>query len=114
MNTVHTQMVEEIGNDEIALELYEDLLSQARKYHYYRSNWSVWNREEKLENDPNRTICHDSLIIKFNMLARYLRQNDKAAIWRNTLGDEKIDPLVRKCIGDFACYLILLDSILSR
>lgn len=41
MNRIHTQMVAEIGDDEIALELYEDLLSQARKYHYYRSNWPV-------------------------------------------------------------------------
>ena len=106
MNKVHAQMVEEIGNDEIALELYDDLLTQARKYHYYRSNWPVWTREEKLENDPNRTICHDSLIIKFNMLARYLHQNDKTATWRDTLGDEKADPMVRKRIGDFACYLI--------
>ena len=114
MNRIHTQMVEEIGNDEIALELYEDLLSQARKYHYYRSNWPTWTREEKMENDPNRTICHDSLIIKFNMLARYLRQNGKTATWRDTLRDEKADPYVRKRIGDFACYLICIDAISSR
>lgn len=114
MNRIHTQMIEEIGNDEIALELYEDLLSQAKKYHYYRSNWPAWTREEKMENDPHRTTCHDSLIIKFNMLARYLRQNDKTATWRDTLGDEKADPYVRKCIGDFACYLILLNSLFTR
>ena len=114
MNKVHAQIVEEIGNDEIALELYDDLLSQARKYHYYRSNWPVWTREEKLENDPNRTICHDSLIIKFNMLARYLRQNEKNATWRDTLGDEKANPYVRKRIGDLACFLIYIDSINSR
>ena len=114
MNKIHTQMVEEIGNDEIAKELYEDLLSQARKYHYYRSNWPVWSREEKIENDPNRTVCHDSLIIKFNMLARYLRQNGKTATWRDSLGDEKADPYVRKRIGDFACYLICIDAISSR
>lgn len=114
MNRIHTQMVAEIGNDEIALELYEDLLSQARKYHYYRSNWPAWTREEKMENDPNRTICHDSLIVKFNMLARYLRQNAKTATWRDTLGDEKADSYVRKRIGDFACYLICIDAISSR
>lgn len=114
MNRIHTQMVEEISTDEIAKELYEDLLSQARKYHYYRSNWHAWSREEKIENDPNRTACHDSLIIKFNMLARYLSQNGKTATWRDTLGDEKTDSYVRKRIGDFACYLIYIDAISSR
>ena len=114
MNKIHTQMVDEIGNDDIAKELYEDLLSQSRKYHYYRSNWPVWTREEKMENDPNRTICHDSLIIKFNVLARYFRQNGKTATWRDALGNEKTEPYARKRIGDFACYLICIDAISSR
>ena len=114
MNTIHTQMIEEISNDDIALELYDDLLSQARKYHYYRSNWSTWSREEKMENDPVRSSCHDSLIIKFNMLARYLRQNGKTATWRDTLGDEKTNPHVRKRIGELACFLMYIDSINSR
>ena len=114
MNHIHAQMLEELGEDEIALELYEDLLEQSRKYHYYRSNWVVWSREEKMDNDPARSICHDTLLIKFNVLARYLRQNGKPALWRDTLGDETVDRYVRKRVGDFACYLILIDAISSR
>ena len=79
MAQIHGQMLEELGDDEIALELYEDLLEQSRKYHDYRSNWVVWSREEKMDKDPGRSICHDTLLIKFNVLARYLRQNGKPA-----------------------------------
>lgn len=114
MAQIHGQMLEELGEDEIALELYEDLLEQSRKYHDYRSNWVVWTREEKMDKDPGRSICHDTLLIKFNVLSRYLRQNGKPALWRDTLGDEKADRYVRKRVGDFACYLIFLDAISSR
>lgn len=114
MDNVHCQMLKEIGTDDIAVELYDDLFAQAKKYHAYRSNWSTWSREEKMNQDPSRTACHDSLIVKFNALSRYLRLNGKTADWRDTLGDEKENPYVRKRIGDFACYLILIDSIHAR
>ena len=114
MTTLHEQIIDEVGNDELATELFEELLSQALKYSEYRSHWLFWSREEKLDNDPSRTACHNSLIVKFNVLARYLRQNGKSASWRDTLGDENENPYVRKRIGDFACYLIFIKSILSR
>ena len=33
MDNVHSQMLEEIGTDDIAVELYDDLFVQAKKYH---------------------------------------------------------------------------------
>lgn len=114
MHELHTQILDEIGNDEDAVEIYEELIAQAIKYNDYRANWFVWDREQRMERDPSRTMTHDSLIIKFNMLARYLKMIGNTASWRDTLGDEKTDPYVRKRIGDFACYLVFINAICSR
>ena len=114
MTELHKKMIDEIGSDEDALELFDELIAQATKYANFRANWFLWSKEEKMERDPSRSSCHDSLLVKFNMLARYLRMLGKTAEWRDVLGDEKADPYVRKRIGDFACYLVFINSINAR
>ena len=74
----------------------------------------AWNTEQKMEQDPGRTSCHDSVIVRFNQLARYLQSHGKAAAWRDTLGYEEEDRYFRKRIGDFACYLAFVNSLLAR
>lgn len=54
------------------------------------------------------------MITHFNMLARYLKQQGKAAPWRDALGYEKDEPCNRKAIGDFACYLAFVNGINAR
>ncbi|MDO5139220.1 MAG: hypothetical protein Q4D71_12285, partial [Oscillospiraceae bacterium] len=71
-------------------------------------------REEKMEKDPLRTALHNDVIIKTNMLARYLRKAGKPALWRNELGDEEADSMCRKVIGDFACYLAFVSGLCAR
>lgn len=39
---------------------------------------------------------------------------DMRAKWRDRLGDEKDDPYNRKRIGDFACYLVFINSLNAR
>lgn len=114
MASLHKDMVNEIGNDNDSLELYEELITTATRYMVFRSNWLLWSKEEKMSQDPGRTSCHDSVIVKFNQLARYLKTQGKAATWRDTLGYEKDDKYFRKRIGDFACYLVFVNSILAR
>ena len=114
MNKLHTQMRIEIGVDDVALELYEDLLEQAVKYSGFRSKWFVWSREERAEQDAYRTSCHNALIAKFNILARYLRNKEQAAEWREVLGDEEANPYVRKRIGDFACFVVFIEAVNAR
>lgn len=80
----------------------------------YRSNWLLWNREQKAENDPARTSCHNMVIVKFNQLARYLKMQGKPTSWREKLGEESDNSNFRKRLGDFACYLVLVNSLLSR
>ena len=114
MQTIHAEMLAEIGVDKDALELYDELLEVATRYAAIRANWLLLSREEKNEQDPGRTSCHNSVITHFNMLARYLKQQGKSATWRDELGYEEDDGHYRKAIGDFACYLVFVNSINAR
>ena len=114
MHSLHKEMVEEIGNDEEAQELYRELISVSTRYMSFRSNWLLWSREEKMEKDSARTSCHDSVIVKFNMLERFLKVKGKEARWREVLGYEENDFNLRKRIGDFACYMVFVNSLLAR
>lgn len=114
MQAIHEQIILEMGTDSDALELYDDLIKVATRYAVVRANWLLMSREEKMEQDAGRTSCHNSVITHFNMLARYLKQQGKAAAWRDELGYEEDDGYSRKSIGDFACYLVFINSINAR
>lgn len=94
--------------DEIAMELWEEQLAKCFRYQEMRMNWALYSREEKMEKDSLRTSIHDSVIIGFNMLSRYMEQNGLPTEWRCRLGEN------RKCIGDFACYISYIYSINNR
>ena len=42
------------------------------------------------------------------------KSQGKDAVWRDMLGYEEEDGYDRKAIGDFACYLVFLNSINAR
>ena len=114
MKRFHQEMIDEIGMDPKAVELYDDLVSEAGKYAAIRASWQQMSREEKMEKESLRTSIHDSVIIHFNMLARYLRMQGKKAEWRDRLGYEEDNKFYRKAIGDFGCYIVFVNSICSR
>ena len=114
MQAIHEQIILEMETDPDALELYDDVIKVATRYVAIRANWLLMSREEKMEQDPGRTSCHNSVITHFNMLARYLKQQSKAAAGRDELGYEEDDGYSRKTIGDFACYLVFVNSINAR
>ena len=114
MENIHKQILAEIANDADANEIYEELVEKATKYAAFRAEWFIWSRETRMERDDSRTSCHNSLITSFNMLARYLRMNGKEALWRDELGYEEDDKYNRKAIGDFACYIVFINSINAR
>ena len=114
MQSIHAQMISEIGKDVEATELYNELIKKAVQYSSYRANWFVWDREKRREEDSGRSSCHNALIVRFNMLARYLKMQGKTAIWRDELGYEEENAYYRKRIGDFACYLVFVNSLNAR
>ena len=114
MQALHEAMISEIGKDAEAAELYEELLAAAARYASIRAGWPHLSREEKMEQDFRRTSCHNSVITHLNMLARYLKLQNRQALWRDELGYEEEDPYYRKAIGDFACYLSFVSGIHAR
>lgn len=111
---LHGELLSEIGSDETAVEIYTEICEKAARYSGFRSKWLIMSKEEKADEDPSRTACHDSLIICINKLARYLRMNGKPAAWRDELGDETSDPYIRKRIGDFGCYIALINELNAK
>ncbi|RJW53994.1 hypothetical protein DXC92_01630 [Clostridiales bacterium TF09-2AC] len=73
MVKLHNEMVLEIGLDSDALELYDELVDKATRYAYLRTEWLLIRKEEKADRDSSQSACHNSLIVKFNQLARYLK-----------------------------------------
>lgn len=114
MEQIYTDMISEIGTDEDALDLYDELVSMAVKYAGIRSKWPMLKRQEQMDQDEGRTKCHDSFIVKCNKLARYLKMAEKEATWRDKLGDESAEPQIRKRIGDFACYIAFINGLSAR
>lgn len=114
MAALHRQMLEEIGGDRDALDLYGELLTAAVRYLDSRAHWPLWDQREKAQNDEARSLRHDKVITAFNQLARYLRMQGEPAAWRDVLGEEKEHPCYRKRIGDFACYLAFIGSLNAR
>lgn len=114
MRDIHRELLEEIGKDLDAVELYEELIAVATRYAAIRAGWQQLSREEKMDRDPSRTSCHNSVITHFNMLARYLKMQGKQAKWRDLLGYEEDDKYFRKTIGDFGCYLVFVNSLCAR
>ena len=114
MAALHREIVEEAGQDAQALALYKDLLAAAVKYSESRARWPLWDREEKVAEDSARSSRHNHVTDCFNIFARYLKMQGKAAAWREVLGDEKKDPGCRKRTGDFACYLVFVEGLNAR
>lgn len=114
MVRLHHEIISEIGSDSDALELYVELVETSTRYAAFRAKWPLMSKEEKMDADPSRSACHNSLIVKCNQLARYLKMQGKAASWRDVLGYEEDDKYYRKRIGDFGCYLVFINSISSR
>ena len=114
MQRLHQEMITEIGTDPDALEIYGELVDKANEYGAIRANGLLMDREQKMEMDPRRTSCHDALIVKFNMMARYLKMQGKTASWRDELGYTEEDSGNRKRIGDFGCYLVFVNSVNGR
>lgn len=114
MQQIHSEMLTEIEMDADALELYEDLICISTKYASIRAGWLQMSKAEKADKDSLRTSYHDSVITHLNMLSRYLKMHGKSASWRDRLGYEEDDRYFRKTMGDFACYLVFINSINAR
>ena len=98
-------------NDEDGKEIFDEYIAAAIKYAAIRAGWNLLSREEKADTDANRTACHNKVIFHLNILSRYLASKGKDISWCDELGDENEN---RKKIGDFACYVALMEGLDAR
>ncbi len=111
---IHREMLLSIGNDDDALEFYDELMAASITYADIRARWSRMSRDEKRDIDETRTMKHDTVIVRINKLARYLHMTGRDIVWRDRLGYTEEDPGKRRRIGDFACYLAFVAGISAR
>lgn len=114
MISIHRHLVEEVAGDQNSIEFYDELVESCIKYAKIRAEWGTMDREQKMEKDPARTSLHNDVVLQVNILARYLRQTGKLALWRDELGNEEEDRIFRKVIGDFACFIAFVNGICAR
>lgn len=57
MQQIHAEIVSNIGNDEDALEIYDELLQKANEYCAIRAEWILMDKEKK-----ERSILSELLI----------------------------------------------------
>lgn len=99
--------------DEDIVELWIMYLKKAQTYAMIRSGWYLQDEEKRRDEsiDKSRTYKHNSVITATNALARCMKMNGLDDSWRIRLGDEKEH---RKKLGDFACYVTLIQGINAR
>jgi len=95
-------------NETSLVSLKRSLYQLAIDYATIRSRWSLMNREQRNEIDPQRTIAHNAFIDSVNILSRNMVKQGEDNSWREMLGDD------RKMIGDFACYVALFLALEAR
>lgn len=112
--TIYNEILDEVGADEEALEYYEELIEKSIEYTKIRAEWTIKDPAWRRDIDELRTMKHNSVIVKFNQLARHLRSEGKSAKWRDDLGHEEDDKYNRKRIGDMACFLVYVHGLSGR
>lgn len=101
------------------MEYWQDFVLSCIEYTEIRGRWLLLTSTEKLNLDNNRTIIHNGLLVKFNMLKRLLSSKNANVQWYdffkldNDIEDD-ITNLNRKQVGDLANYIVYLYAINGR
>ena len=105
---IHQTILNNIGNNEEILKVWSEFLQASISYAHIRSQWLLWEREERQQKDEGRTAKHERVIYCLKLLSRYLVQEGVDVSWFDAIEDN------RKQIGDFACYIAYIYSINAR
>ncbi|SDM66102.1 hypothetical protein [Sediminibacillus halophilus] len=98
-------------NDQEFQEFWEDMMDNAITYANTRAKWSIQTSTERREVDERRTRQHNGFMASLKLIASYMKEQNWNAAWFDRLGTIEND---RKRFGDFACYLVFINSINAR
>ena len=105
---IWNQIAEQGEADAACRELIDRFLKCAVDYVRIRNGWNQKSLAEKGQADAERTCCHNLVISAKNKLSVYMYEHKLGNDWDDWLGEE------RKRIGDFACYVVLLQGLEAR
>jgi hypothetical protein len=109
---IHSQMLRSANTgDRDFQEYWEDMIESAIVYANTRAKWSVQTVEERKDIDTSRTHQHNTFMINLKVIATYMKQQNWSSEWFEKLGTIEKD---RKRFGDFACYLVYINSLNAR
>lgn len=98
--------------EEALLRADDDLraafLNSAVRYARLRTDWALFDPQDRRSLDQTRTAAHEVFIDQCNILSRAQSHNGTGNQWRGELGED------RKVIGDFACQIHLLLGLAAR
>ncbi len=110
MRKLHQEMSVEIGDDADALEIYDELIDTATRYARLTAERTVIDTAKKTIKGDQKS-SRNSVIIKMNVLSRYLQTLGEKAAWRDVLGRNEHDLYTQKRIGSFACFLVFINCL---
>ncbi|MEK5393574.1 hypothetical protein NSQ59_25025 [Margalitia sp. FSL K6-0131] len=109
---IHSKILQTANTkDEDFQELLEDVIKAANNYANIRANWSIQTTDERKNIDEARTIQHNDFMATLKILARYMKNQGWDSEWMDKLGTIEND---RKRFGDFACYMVCVNSLNAR
>lgn len=109
---IHSQLLNSANiTDSDFQEFWDDMIEAAIIYVNTRAKWSVQTLEERRDIDDSRTRQHNTFMINLKVIATYMKQQNLSSEWFDKLGTIENN---RKRFGDFACYLVYINSLNAR
>ena len=99
------------ANDEEFKDYWKEMMNNAITYANTRAKWSIQTLSERREIDERRTRQHNDFMASLKLIASYMKEQNWNSNWFNQLGTIEND---RKRFGDFACYLVFINSLNAR
>ena len=97
--------------DEYLHELWGNVIRSALAYSKVRTEWNYLSREEKQNKDSVRTGLHNAFMTDLKAFYRLSQELELTGDWFEKLGSSEE---FRKRWGDFAGYVLCIESIRAR
>ena len=111
--------VNTIDNEDLK-DLYKDFVLSCTEYAKMRAEWSVMDKETRINEDAYRTSLHNTVIRDLTILKRNMANSGANVNWYYKIIESADDNLdigkqpYRKIVGDFACHITNILGISAR
>lgn len=89
-------------------KVWQDFVLASVEYATIRGKWLFLSREEKIDTDEHRSICHNKVIYQLKFIKGLIAEKNGDTTWFSDFHED------RKRIGDFACFVSYIYGINAR